>query len=78
MEHYISIRRKDGVYSVDISDHPNRGGHCRLFRFLGDAYIFIKEETGKDIPSNWPLVHDFETGEFKSWDESTWNGRIAH
>lgn len=59
----VSIRRTTGnwttLYSVDIRPFDYQGviapcGNCRLFRFVGDALIFVTESTGNDIPANWP------------------------
>lgn len=73
---FISIRRCPpdkyrGIpekFSVDISFEPGTGGACRQFKFLGDALIWIKEQTRRDIPASWPDLEkwDWKT-DFKSW-----------
>jgi len=48
-------------YSVDIRGLDKHGitspcGNCRLFRYVQDAFIWIKEETQHDIPASLPHV----------------------
>jgi hypothetical protein len=59
MKFDVSIRKMATEYSVDIRPIDKDGitapcGDCRLFRFIGDALIWIAECSGKDIPAAWP------------------------
>jgi hypothetical protein len=60
----VSIRKTPRGFSVDIRPMDKDGiaapcGTCQRFRFIGDALIWVKEITGKDIPANWPNLENF-------------------
>lgn len=69
----VSIRRLgNGTFSVDIrslDEHglTSAGGTGRLFRWVGDALIWIKVQVGRDIPATWPSIeaHDFASGDYQ-------------